>query len=63
MVSDLFSRIVRSCHAKCIDDKYYADGQLNKGEGVCVDRCVSFPNSFKSDLCSHDAFGAFRADA
>lgn len=40
MVSDLFSRIVRSCHAKCIDDGYYADGQLNKGEGVCIDRLV-----------------------
>lgn len=41
MVSDLFSRIVRSCHAKCINDGYYPDGQLNKGEGVCIDRFVS----------------------
>ncbi|GAA6059749.1 hypothetical protein JCM10212_001957 [Sporobolomyces blumeae] len=38
-VSDLFGRIVNSCHAKCISTRY-AEPELNKGEGVCVDRCV-----------------------
>jgi len=30
-------RLVRSCHAKCIST-VYAEADLNKGEGVCVDR-------------------------
>lgn len=38
-VSDLFNRIVSSCHAKCISTRY-AEPELNKGEGVCVDRLV-----------------------
>lgn len=38
-VSDLFNRIVSSCHAKCISTRY-AEPELNKGEGVCVDRSV-----------------------
>lgn len=38
-VSDLFTRIVSSCHAKCISQRY-AEPELNKGESVCVDRCV-----------------------
>jgi len=29
----------RSCHNKCIGARY-ADGDLNKGESVCIDRCV-----------------------
>ena len=36
-VSDLFGRIVKSCHAKCISTRY-TDADLNKGEAVCVDR-------------------------
>lgn len=32
--------ICRSCHAKCISTRY-AEGDLNKGESVCIDRCVS----------------------
>ncbi|KAF9192861.1 protein transporter tim10 [Haplosporangium sp. Z 767] len=40
MVSDLFNRIVSSCHQKCIP-KTYIEGDLNKGEAVCIDRCVS----------------------
>ncbi|KAG0147656.1 hypothetical protein CROQUDRAFT_42443 [Cronartium quercuum f. sp. fusiforme G11] len=39
MVSDLFNRLVRSCHTKCINTRY-AEADLNKGESVCVDRCV-----------------------
>lgn len=38
MVSDLFNRMVKSCHAKCVDRKYI-DESLAKGEGVCADRC------------------------
>ncbi|KAH8835372.1 hypothetical protein DL96DRAFT_1454792 [Flagelloscypha sp. PMI_526] len=29
-----------SCHAKCISQRY-AEPDLNKGEGVCIDRCVA----------------------
>ncbi|KAI9572674.1 Tim10/DDP family zinc finger-domain-containing protein [Boletus coccyginus] len=40
MVSDVFNRIVASCHGKCISPRY-AEGDLNKGESVCIDRCVA----------------------
>ncbi|KAH7911228.1 Tim10/DDP family zinc finger-domain-containing protein [Hygrophoropsis aurantiaca] len=40
MVSDVFNRIVSSCHGKCISNRY-AEGDLNKGESVCIDRCVA----------------------
>ncbi|KAF8168322.1 Tim10/DDP family zinc finger-domain-containing protein [Crassisporium funariophilum] len=41
-VTDFFNRMVQSvsCHAKCISPRY-ADADLNKGEGVCIDRCVA----------------------
>ena len=32
--------INRSCHSKCISPRY-ADADLNKGESVCIDRCVA----------------------
>lgn len=38
MVSDLFTRLTKSCHTKCIDRKYL-DEALTKGEQVCADRC------------------------
>jgi import inner membrane translocase subunit TIM10 len=44
MVSDLFNRLVASCHAKCIPvERGFHEGTLNKGEGVCIDRwaCAS----------------------
>jgi len=31
--------IVDACHKKCVPPKY-SDGELNKGEMVCIDRCV-----------------------
>ncbi|KIJ68728.1 hypothetical protein HYDPIDRAFT_106966 [Hydnomerulius pinastri MD-312] len=40
MVSDVFNRIVASCHSKCISTRYL-EGDLNKGESVCIDRCVA----------------------
>lgn len=30
----------RSCHSKCIGTRY-SEGDLNKGESVCIDRCVA----------------------
>ncbi|CDU26150.1 probable MRS11-subunit of the Tim22-complex [Sporisorium scitamineum] len=40
MVTDVFNRLVSSCHAKCISTRY-AEPDLNKGESICIDRCVS----------------------
>ncbi|TFK76862.1 hypothetical protein BDN72DRAFT_724194, partial [Pluteus cervinus] len=39
-VTDFFNRMVSSCHAKCISTRY-AEPDLNKGENVCIDRCVA----------------------
>jgi import inner membrane translocase subunit TIM10 len=30
----------RSCHNKCVSPRY-AEPDLNKGESVCIDRCVA----------------------
>ncbi|EIM92763.1 uncharacterized protein STEHIDRAFT_47232 [Stereum hirsutum FP-91666 SS1] len=40
MVTDTFNRIVSACHSKCINTRYM-EGDLNKGESVCIDRCVA----------------------
>ncbi|KAH9982236.1 Tim10/DDP family zinc finger-domain-containing protein [Lactifluus volemus] len=42
MVTDIFNRLVSqvTCHAKCISTRY-TEGDLNKGESVCIDRCVA----------------------
>ncbi|MCJ1322897.1 protein transporter tim10 [Xylographa vitiligo] len=40
MVSDMFNRLTQSCAKKCIPPDY-REGELNKGESVCLDRCVS----------------------
>ncbi|GJE87796.1 Tim10/DDP family zinc finger protein [Phanerochaete sordida] len=40
MITDVFNKLVTSCHTKCISARY-AEGDLNKGESVCIDRCVS----------------------
>jgi len=39
-VTDFFNRMVSSCHTKCISTRY-AEPDLNKGESVCIDRCVA----------------------
>ncbi|KAH8100540.1 Tim10/DDP family zinc finger-domain-containing protein [Cristinia sonorae] len=39
MITDIFNKLVSSCHTKCIATRY-AEGDLNKGESVCIDRCV-----------------------
>ncbi|KAB2580920.1 putative mitochondrial intermembrane space translocase subunit protein [Lasiodiplodia theobromae] len=40
MVSDMFNRLVSSCTKKCIPTTY-REAELDKGESVCLDRCVS----------------------
>lgn len=40
MVTDMFNRLVDSCYTKCIQ-KTYAEGIVNKGEALCLDRCVA----------------------
>ncbi|TFY72624.1 hypothetical protein EVG20_g366 [Dentipellis fragilis] len=40
MVTDVFNRLVSACHNKCISTRY-AEGDLTKGESVCIDRCVA----------------------
>ncbi|CAI6266666.1 unnamed protein product [Periconia digitata] len=40
MVSDMYTRLVQSCSKKCLDTSY-READLNKGESVCLDRCVS----------------------
>ncbi|PKY04932.1 mitochondrial import inner membrane translocase subunit tim10 [Aspergillus campestris IBT 28561] len=39
MISDMFNRLTESCTKKCIPNDY-REGELNKGESVCLDRCV-----------------------
>jgi len=39
MVTDVFNRMVSSCASKCLNQRY-AEGELTKGESVCIDRCV-----------------------
>jgi len=40
LISDMFNRLIRSCSSKCIPNDY-REGELNKGEGVCLDRCAA----------------------
>ncbi|ODQ63833.1 hypothetical protein NADFUDRAFT_83937 [Nadsonia fulvescens var. elongata DSM 6958] len=40
MVTDMFNRLVESCHSKCITTKY-DNGELSNGESLCLDRCVA----------------------
>jgi import inner membrane translocase subunit TIM10 len=35
-----FCRLQQACMKKCIP-KEYREGELNKGEGVCIDRCAA----------------------
>jgi mitochondrial import inner membrane translocase subunit TIM10 len=34
------TRLTHACLKKCIP-KDYREGELNKGEGVCIDRCAA----------------------
>ncbi|KIY69642.1 hypothetical protein CYLTODRAFT_372250 [Cylindrobasidium torrendii FP15055 ss-10] len=49
-VTDFFNRMVSSCHAKCVAARFYTDGELNKGEQVCIDRCVGKYNEVQKKV-------------
>lgn len=40
LVTDMFNKLVDNCHGKCISPSY-SEGDLNKNESNCLDRCVS----------------------
>ncbi len=40
MMTDMYSRLTSSCHKKCVAPKY-REAELQKGESVCIDRCVA----------------------
>ncbi|ETN45351.1 mitochondrial import inner membrane translocase subunit tim10 [Cyphellophora europaea CBS 101466] len=40
LVSDMFNRLSSSCMKKCVPADY-READLNKGESVCLDRCVA----------------------
>jgi len=39
MMVDMYNRMTSACHKKCLPPKY-REGDLTKGESVCIDRCV-----------------------
>lgn len=45
----------RSCHSKCVSPRY-AEPDLNKGESVCIDRCVSKFFEVNKKVCRLPAF-------
>ena len=40
MMTDMYARLTSACHRKCIAPKY-REAELQKGESVCIDRCVA----------------------
>uniref|UniRef100_A0A914W616 Mitochondrial import inner membrane translocase subunit n=1 Tax=Plectus sambesii TaxID=2011161 RepID=A0A914W616_9BILA len=40
MMSDMYRRMTNACQQKCIPSNY-REGELTKGESVCLDRCVA----------------------
>uniref|UniRef100_A0AC34Q7B0 Mitochondrial import inner membrane translocase subunit n=1 Tax=Panagrolaimus sp. JU765 TaxID=591449 RepID=A0AC34Q7B0_9BILA len=40
MMSDMYRRMTEACEQKCIPTHYH-EGDLTKGESVCLDRCVA----------------------
>lgn len=40
MMADMYNRMTTSCQKKCIPNTY-KEGDLSKGEAVCLDRCVA----------------------
>ena len=40
MNTNMRTRLTQACLKKCIP-KDYREGELNKGEGVCIDRCAA----------------------
>jgi len=39
LAADMFSRMTESCRKKCVKPDH-KEGELNKGEHLCLDRCV-----------------------
>ena len=39
-LTDILCRLQQACMKKCIP-REYREGEINKGEGVCIDRCAS----------------------
>ncbi|KAK4454585.1 mitochondrial import inner membrane translocase subunit tim-10 [Podospora aff. communis PSN243] len=40
VVAEMHTRMVKICSLKCVD-KTYREGELSKGEAVCLDRCAA----------------------
>jgi len=40
MMADMMTRLTRACAKKCVPNDY-REGELNKGESVCLDRCAA----------------------
>ena len=51
MMTDMYARLTSACHRKCIAPKY-REAELQKGESVCIDRCVAKVSSFHTMLLS-----------
>ncbi|KAI0505668.1 mitochondrial import inner membrane translocase subunit TIM10 [Xylaria bambusicola] len=40
LLTEMASRLTKACQKKCIPTDY-REAELNKGEGVCLDRCAA----------------------
>jgi len=40
LVTDMFNKLTKACMKKCVPTDY-REGELNKGEGSCIDRCAA----------------------
>ncbi|KAH8682386.1 Tim10/DDP family zinc finger-domain-containing protein [Xylariales sp. PMI_506] len=40
LLTEMHNRLTRICSKKCIPNDY-REGELNKGESVCLDRCAA----------------------
>lgn len=41
MMDVMYMSLIDQCKTKCFGKEIYTDGELNKGQSVCIDRCVS----------------------
>lgn len=40
MMDVMYMSLIDQCKTKCFGKETYADEELNKGQSVCIDRCV-----------------------
>lgn len=40
MMTDMYNRMSNACQKKCISTNYH-EAELQKGESVCLDRCIA----------------------